>query len=275
MKQYLSQIILILIALSASLLAISMGLMGHHKHISLVTDFYGISRHIPESISNIIAVVAYTVTAGVALLTLKYHNLRVKLGYLLIIIATIPLISLLGSSMWIESLGGFPAIGSGQGIIKYAALLTMGILYTRPRLSIGTKKWLSLMPVMLVLLWIGGMKFTLLEAKGIEELIASSPLMSWMYLYWDVQTTSNLIGLYDLFAVVLLISAIYNSRLVNIAIVVAGAVFVVTQTFLFSWSVAISTETLLSAGGHFLIKDLWFIANLIMFWQLSQQRKKC
>jgi len=48
------------------------------------------------------------------------------------------------------------------------------------------------------------------------------------------------------------------------ALLMSGAVFVVTQTFLFTWGAALSTETLLSTGGHFLIKDLWFIANLVL-----------
>ncbi|WP_246058413.1 DUF417 family protein [Litorilituus lipolyticus] len=270
MKQYFSHLILIIIALSTSSLAVSMVLMGHHSHIALITDFYGISQHIPQYVSNLIAVIAFALAACLAFMALKQHKHREKLGYLLIIMAVIPLMSLLGHSMWIASLGGFPAIGSGQGIIKYAALLTIGILFTYPRLSLHTKKWLSLMPVMLVLLWIGGMKFTLLEAKGIEDLVASSPFMSWMYTFWDVQTTSNIIGVYDLFVVALLIAAIYNKRLVNIAIAMSGIVFVMTQSFFFSWDAATSAETLLTTGGHFLIKDLWFIVNLIMFWQLSQ-----
>jgi uncharacterized membrane protein YkgB len=35
--------------------------------------------------------------------------------------------------------------------------------------------------LVLVLLWIGGMKFTAYEAEGIAGLVANSPLMSWAY----------------------------------------------------------------------------------------------
>ena len=35
--------------------------------------------------------------------------------------------------------------------------------------------------LVLVLGWIGAMKFTAYEAAGIQGLVASSPLMSWMY----------------------------------------------------------------------------------------------
>ena len=35
--------------------------------------------------------------------------------------------------------------------------------------------------LVVVLIWIGGMKFTAYEAQGIEPLVANSPLMSWAY----------------------------------------------------------------------------------------------
>jgi uncharacterized membrane protein YkgB len=35
--------------------------------------------------------------------------------------------------------------------------------------------------LVLVLLWIGGMKFTAYEAEGIRPLVPNSPLMGWVY----------------------------------------------------------------------------------------------
>jgi uncharacterized membrane protein YkgB len=175
--------------------------------------------------------------------------------------------------MWIESLGGFPAIGSGQGVIKYFALLSIGLFLAQPDLDSRKVILFNAFPVILVLLWIGGMKFTLLEAKGIEDLVSSSPLMSWMYNIWDLQTTSNLIGIYDLIAMTLVILAIFKQQLLIPAVLMSGAVFVVTQTFFLSWPAALSSETLLSTGGHFLIKDLWFIANLFILTILIRSNK--
>jgi len=271
MKQLHTNIILILIAISTGLLGLSMALMGHHKHISLITDFYEVTRFLSGDIYNLAGAFSFLLAAALACLSIKHTRLRPTLGYTLIAISIIPLLSLLGQSMWIDSLGGFPAIGSGQGVIKYAALLSIGLLLLEINLSIKAKQWLSIAPVLLVLVWIGGMKFTLLEAKGIEDLVLSSPLMSWMYSIGDLQAVSNIIGAYDLIAVVLLIIAMFNVRLLIAAILMSGAVFVVTQTFLITWDAAVSSETILSTGGHFLIKDLWFIANLLLVWQLSQQ----
>lgn len=48
--------------------------------------------------------------------------------------------------------------------------------------------------LVLVLLWIGAMKFTAYEAGAIQPLGANSPLRFWLYAVFSVQPTSNLIG---------------------------------------------------------------------------------
>ena len=274
MKKLHFTALLTLLAISMGLLGLSMLLMGHHKHISLTTDFYGISELLSATVFNSLAGITFIIAALLSVFAIYRIDLRAKLGVLVIILSSIALIPLFGSSMWIESLGGFPAIGSGQGVIKYFALLSIGLFLARPYLETRKAIWLNAFPVVLVLLWIGGMKFTLLEAKGIEDLVASSPLMSWMYNFWDIQTTSNLIGIYDIIALTLVILAIFKQQLLIPAVLISGAVFVVTQTFFLSWSAALSSETLLSTGGHFLIKDLWFIANLLIFTTLMRNNKR-
>ncbi len=261
------KITLSLILVSSLLLGASILLMGHHGHIKLITDFYGISEVLSPSIANAIAGIFYLVVAALMLAILLGKPLEKISGIIITLGSIVPLLALAGKSMWIDSLGGFPAIGSGQGVIKYFALLSLGILLISDQFSRCFKKVIVLFPIALVLIWIGGMKFTLLEAKGIQALVETSPLMSWMYSIWDLQTTSNLIGVYDLIAVVLLIASLKFKPLLLPAIVMSGAVFVVTQTFLFSWPSALSAETLLTTGGHFLIKDLWYIACSIIFYQ--------
>lgn len=262
---------LILLLASFVLLALSMFLMGPHAHIQIALEFYGLNSFLSDEQATNVAVLAYLAIAGLALYALKGETEKHYLGIALIGFSLIPIVSLFSSAMWIADLGGFPAIGSGQGVIKYFALMLLGVLIVKPKLSLTVKLWVAIAPVLIVLLWIGGMKFTLLEAQGIEPLVKSSPFMSWMYHVWDLQTTSNIIGVYDLIAVVLLVSAIYVKRLVIPAILMSGAVFAMTQTFFFTWESALSSEFLLTTGGHFLIKDLWFIVNLMLFWVLSQQ----
>ena len=48
--------------------------------------------------------------------------------------------------------------------------------------------------LVVVLLWIGGMKFTAYEAEGIQPLVANSPLMGWVYGFMSVTAFSALLG---------------------------------------------------------------------------------
>src|SRR5215468_10444225 len=48
--------------------------------------------------------------------------------------------------------------------------------------------------LVLVLLWIGGMKFTAYEAEGIKPLVANSPLMGWVYDLMSVTAFSSLLA---------------------------------------------------------------------------------
>src|SRR5512134_86501 len=52
--------------------------------------------------------------------------------------------------------------------------------------------------LVLVLVWIGAMKFTTYEAAGIEPLVARSPLMGWLYEFFSVQGLSNLLGIVEI-----------------------------------------------------------------------------
>lgn len=142
--------------------------MGHHRHIELITDVLQISKVFSPVVFNLFAGLAFVFAAMLSLFSLKQESVGKLLAWSLIAISAIPVVSQLSSSMWIADLGGFLTIGSGQGIIKYFALTAAGIMLLNPsKLSLTQKKWIALLPSMLVLLWIGGMKFTLLEAKGI------------------------------------------------------------------------------------------------------------
>ncbi len=48
--------------------------------------------------------------------------------------------------------------------------------------------------LVVVLTWIGAMKFTAYEAMGIQPLVAHSPLVSWMYDFLSIRSFSALLG---------------------------------------------------------------------------------
>ena len=88
--------------------------------------------------------------------------------------------------------------------------------------------------LVLVLGWIGAMKFTTYEAKGIEGLIRTSPLMSWLYNFLSLQATSNLIGATELLAALLIAIKPLSAKLSAVGSAIAICTFLSTLTFLFS-----------------------------------------
>ena len=113
--------------------------------------------------------------------------------------------------------------------------------------------------LVLVLGWIGAMKFTTYEAEGIKTLVETSPLMSWMYRVFSVQATSNVIGVTELVAALLISIRPLSAKLSAIGSVVAVFTFLTTLTFLFSlpgWEKSLDGFPALSGSGGFLLKDI-------------------
>jgi reactive chlorine resistance protein C len=88
--------------------------------------------------------------------------------------------------------------------------------------------------LVLILLWIGAMKFTSYEAMGIEPLVASSPLMSWLYKVLSLRAVSNLLGLTEITTGLLIASYPFSKKAAMIGSVLAVFSFLTTLTFLFS-----------------------------------------
>ena len=52
--------------------------------------------------------------------------------------------------------------------------------------------------LVVVIGWIGALKFTSFEANGIQPLVANSPMMNWLYTIFSVQTFSSLLGVVEI-----------------------------------------------------------------------------
>ena len=124
--------------------------------------------------------------------------------------------------------------------------------------------------LVLVLGWIGAMKFTAYEAEGIKPLIETSPLMSWMYKFLSIQATSNVIGVAEITAAVLIAIRPISARFSAIGSVLAVFTFLATLTFLFSlpgWEKSLGGFPALSCSGGFLLKDIVLLGASL--WTLS------
>jgi uncharacterized membrane protein YkgB len=112
--------------------------------------------------------------------------------------------------------------------------------------------------LVLVLGWIGAMKFTAYEAEGIKALVETSPFMSWLYKVFSLQATSNIIGIAELTAAALIAIRPLAPKLSTIGSVLAVFTFLATLTFLFSlpgWEKSLGGFPALSGSGGFLLKD--------------------
>jgi reactive chlorine resistance protein C len=113
--------------------------------------------------------------------------------------------------------------------------------------------------LVLVLGWIGAMKFTAYEAEGIKTLVQTSPFMSWMYKVFSLQAASNLIGVAELMAAALIAIRPLAPKLSAFGSVLAVFTFLTTLTFLFSlpgWEQSLGGFPALSGSGGFLLKDI-------------------
>lgn len=131
------------------------------------------------------------------------------------------------------------------------------------RLGSGVERVIGLAArygLVVVLGWIGVLKFTEFEARGIEPLVSNSPLMSWVYEIFSVQAFSALLGVIEIATAVLLAVAPWLPRLSAIGSVLAIGLFGTTLTFLFTtpgvFEASAGGFPVLSSTGQFLIKDV-------------------
>ncbi len=124
-----------------------------------------------------------------------------------------------------------------------------------------------LFSIALVLVWIGGMKFTAYEAGAIEGLVASSPLTSWLYAVLSLQGASNLIGTIEIATAIALLIGIRHRGAAILGALAATITFAVTLSFIFTapgWEASLGGFPALSVvPGQFLLKDVVLLAASI------------
>jgi reactive chlorine resistance protein C len=121
--------------------------------------------------------------------------------------------------------------------------------------------------LVLVIGWIGLMKFTEYEAKGIQPLVANSPLTSWMYGFLTVRAFSNALGVVEVAVAILIGLRPWSARASALGSAGGVLMFLTTLSFLFStpgWEPSLGGFPALSAmPGQFLLKDLVLLGAAI------------
>jgi uncharacterized membrane protein YkgB len=114
--------------------------------------------------------------------------------------------------------------------------------------------------LVVVLLWIGGMKFTAYEAGGIEPLVRNSPLMNWVYKLASVRGFSAFLGFVEIAIGVLIALRPVWPLGSAVGSGLAAGMFLTTLSFLVTtpgWEPSLGGFPALSAmPGQFLLKDL-------------------
>ena len=129
--------------------------------------------------------------------------------------------------------------------------------------------------------WIGLMKFTGYEAEGIRPFVANSPLLSWVYGLMSVRGFSALLGVVEVAIAILIAARPFWPRASALGSALAVGMFLTTLSFLITtpgvWEPSLGGFPALSAfPGQFLIKDLALLGislwTLGEAWQVSEQR---
>ncbi len=126
--------------------------------------------------------------------------------------------------------------------------------------------------LVLVLLWIGGMKFTAYEAQGIKGFVENSPFMSWAYSFLSFRAFSSLIGVTEIAIALLIGLRPISARLAAIGSFLAVGTFLSTLSFLVTtpgiWEPTLGGFPALSITGQFIIKDVALLG--IALWSFGE-----
>ena len=124
--------------------------------------------------------------------------------------------------------------------------------------------------------WIGLMKFTTYEAEGIRPFVANSPLMSWVYGLISLPGFSAMLGVVEVTIALLIAARPFSPRVSALGSALAVGMFLTTLSFLVTtpgvWVAdAGGFPALSGAPGQFLLKDLALLG--ISLWSFGESWK--
>lgn len=114
--------------------------------------------------------------------------------------------------------------------------------------------------LVLVLAWIGAMKFTAYEAEGISGFVSHSPLMSWAYNMFSIRQFSAVLGVIELVIALLIASRPFSPKVSAFGSGLAAGMFLTTLSFMFTTPGVVEPSlgfpAISAMPGQFLIKDV-------------------
>lgn len=118
--------------------------------------------------------------------------------------------------------------------------------------------------LVVVLLWVGALKFTAYEAEAIVKFVDNSPLLGWLYEIFSVRTFSRLLGGFEIILGLMIATRPIAPKVSAVGSLGALLLFLVTLTFVFStpggWQPGYGIPFLSPDPGQFLAKDVAYAA---------------
>lgn len=126
--------------------------------------------------------------------------------------------------------------------------------------------------LVVILLWIGVMKFTAYEAEGIRPFVENSPFFAWTYPVFGVRGMSGILGVTEILVGLLIASRPWLPRMSAVGSLMAVGMFLGTLSFLVTtpgtWVDDLGGFPAISVLGQFLIKDVALLA--IAIWSFGE-----
>jgi uncharacterized membrane protein YkgB len=129
--------------------------------------------------------------------------------------------------------------------------------------------------MIVMLLWAGSYKMTAPGAEGIVPLVSNSPLISWHFKLFGPYIGSDLIGLTEITAAILIIAGYFRPKAGIIGGLIASVMFFTTSTMVITTPGAttlVNEMRYLSFLGLFLYKDV--ISLGVSFYLITYFGKK-
>lgn len=125
--------------------------------------------------------------------------------------------------------------------------------------------------LVIILIWIGALKFAAYEAESIQGLVANSPLLAWGYNLMSPYGFARLIGVSEILFGVLIAVRPFAPKLSALGSLGAIVTFVITLSFILTtpgvWQEGYGFPAL-SIIGSFLVKDLILLGAAL--WTLGE-----
>jgi len=124
--------------------------------------------------------------------------------------------------------------------------------------------------LVIVIAWIGALKYSAYEAAAVHPLIANSPIFSWLDHVFSVSAFAAVLGTVEIVAAVLIAIRPLSPRLSVIGSAMAVLLFLSTLSFLFTTpgvTAAGGFPVLSGLPGQFLLKDLVLLSASV--WTLG------